>query len=655
MTGVPAAMVLLTTGLPALTAAVGGPLRPARAAARSVALLGALATLAVAVVSLVVQATAGSAPGATLIEALPALETGGLEVPLLLQGGGPVALVAAVVATVTLAVQGFAAWYLRDDDRYPVFAATVSLFAAGMLLVVHSADLVLTLVGWEVMGWCSYLLIGHWSRREPARRAALKAFLVTRLADVGFVLGVVVLAAGASSTSYPAVVAHWVGPAADGTLRSVALVLLVVGVLGKSAQFPFQDWLPDAMEGPTPASALIHAATMVAAGTFVLAQLAPVLTRSDPARWVLAVSVTVSMVGAALLALGQSDLKRLLAWSTVSQIAIMLSPLAAAPAAEASSAASLHLVGHAFFKALLFLTVGWLGVLGGGTSVAALRGTGRRRPSAGVAWAVGLLALAGVPLTVGGVSKEHVVATVEAAAAGGGMRSLVVEVALLATVVLTAAYATRAHLVVSRGQRVVRAAGAVTVREPAPAPEKVGPGEGASAPAGGSAGGSPTPVVVRVVLGGLVVLTVLGGLVTATGLLPGLGEVSAQTLLLSLVLILLGVVLPLWSAGTLSAGASAAGVLPASAARWAALADAGLGADRAYRALVVRPVIALARFATFLDRDVLDAYVRGAAGAARLAGAAGRRAHARERASTGLFWVALGALALAGAGVVVWS
>ena len=118
-------------------------------------------------------------------------------------------LIALVVAVVGWAVQAFAGWYLRDDDRYGIFAATVSLFTAAMLLVVQSADLVLTLVGWEVMGWCSYLLIGHWSRKESARRAALKAFLVTRLADVGFVLGVVILAAGAGSTAYPQVLQAW--------------------------------------------------------------------------------------------------------------------------------------------------------------------------------------------------------------------------------------------------------------------------------------------------------------------------------------------------------------------------------------------------------------------------------------------------------------
>ena len=229
-----------------------------------------------------------------------------MQVPLDLVTDHSRVAVAAVVALVALGVQVYSTWYLQTDDRYPRFAATVSLFTAAMLLVVVSGDLVLTVVGWEVMGWCSFLLIGHWSRRHSARRAAHKAFLVTRVADIGFVLGIIGLAAGARSTNLGTVIAAWARPTAcidslvangstvgdaltacaapDATLRAVFLTLVVIGVLGKSAQVPFQDWLADAMEGPTPASALIHAATMVAAGTVVLAGFFPLLVRQpDPA------------------------------------------------------------------------------------------------------------------------------------------------------------------------------------------------------------------------------------------------------------------------------------------------------------------------------------------------------------------------------------
>ncbi|HET8767849.1 MAG TPA: proton-conducting transporter membrane subunit, partial [Pedococcus sp.] len=325
MSGAAARLVVL---VPAAAALVGllvarGP-RPSTA--RAVATVGSLLTLLVALVELVAVHSAGPVQALHL---LPSLEAGELRIPLQLQATDAPALVAVVVGVVGWAVQAFAGWYLRDDDRYGTFAATVSLFCAGMLLTVQSADLVLTLVGWEVMGWCSYLLIGHWSRKESARRAALKAFLVTRLADVGFVLGVVLLATDAGTTAYQEVLAG-----APGTLSKVGIALLVVGVLGKSGMVPFHDWLPDAMEGPTPASALIHAATMVAAGTFVLAQLFDVVVASEGARWLLALSTAVTMVYAAVLAFGQSDLKRLLAYSTLSQVALMLSALAVAPADE---------------------------------------------------------------------------------------------------------------------------------------------------------------------------------------------------------------------------------------------------------------------------------------------------------------------------------
>ncbi|OLT23558.1 hypothetical protein BJF81_10665 [Ornithinimicrobium sp. CNJ-824] len=260
-----------------------------------------------------------------------ALPLGELTVPLGLQVDWPLGLVAVAVALVALVVQVYGRWYLWYDPRYTVFAATVAAFTAAMLLTVLADDVLLLLVGWEVMGWCSYLLIGHHSTRAAARRAALKALLVTRTADVGVVLGLVVLAAGAGTTSLTGIVEHWSGVAevageagSPGPALTAAMVLLVVGVAGKSALFPFQDWLPDAMEGPTPASALIHAATMVAAGTVVLVHLFPLLAATDTARTLLAVLAAVTMLGAALLAFAQGDLKRLLAWSTVSQVALML-------------------------------------------------------------------------------------------------------------------------------------------------------------------------------------------------------------------------------------------------------------------------------------------------------------------------------------------
>jgi NADH-quinone oxidoreductase subunit L len=574
-----------------------------------------VATLAAALVGVV---AVGGSSAAQTGRTLPALEAGGLEVPLLLQTSALPALVAAVVGVVGWAVQAFAAWYLRDDDRYGVFAATVSLFCAGMLLVVHSADLVLTFVGWEVMGWCSYLLIGHWSRRESARRAALKAFLVTRFADVGFLLGVLALAAGPASTAYAKVLAHWTAVGGEDGLRTAALVLLLLGILGKSAQFPFHDWLPDAMEGPTPASALIHAATMVAAGTYVLASLFDVFAASEGARWVLATSAAVTMVWGALLAFGQSDLKRLLAYSTVSQVALMLSALAVAPADEGPGAGILHLYAHAFFKALLFLAIGWLGVLVGGTTAAVMRGGLRGHLVVRPAMFVGLLSLAGVPPLVGFVSKEHVLAAAEVGAFDGDARSLLVLVALLVTVVLTAAYCMRAWLVLDD----------LT----------------AARPDRHDADTANRPVTAAVVTLGA--LTVLGGLIVFTPLLDLVGHIAWWMALVTVLLIV---------GAALAVRAVARGGDPAVrvVGRRMPLFDNGFGADRVYVRAVAVPVLALARLVVFLDRDVVDAYVRGSAAAALLSGRGGARVHASERSSTSLVWVVAGVVAVATA-VVLW-
>lgn len=568
--------------------------------------------------SLVLVVVAWAAGADPLEAAGPGVAAGELSVPLSLLSDSTRLAVGAVVALVALCVQAYSAIYLRTDDRYPRFAATVSLFTAAMLIVVFSGDLVLTVIGWEVMGWCSYLLIGHWSRRHSARRAAHKAFLVTRIADIGFVLGIVGLAAGAGTTSLTGVVDAWSGEGADGTARAVAMTLIVIGVLGKSAQVPFQDWLADAMEGPTPASALIHAATMVAAGTVVLAGLFPVLVISHPARWVLGISVAVTMVLAAVLAFAQSDLKRLLAWSTVSQVGVMLSALAAAPLAEGPDAGLFHLWAHAIFKALLFLAIGWASVIAGGTAATTLRGSAAAIPILRVSFLFGLLSLAGVPFVVGGLSKEHVIAAAWHGAVESGP-GLVVLVALLLTVAVTAAYCTRAYLLLTAH---VRSGDAGDARE--------------------RAGASAVPPVVQVVLGGLVVLSAIGGLVSFTDAFD-VGSASLAWIAITLLIIAVGV------AAALRGGLDKdpAQVL---AERLVPHADAGLGADALYRAVAVTPVLGLARVVAFLDTEVVDLYVRGTAVATRAAGWLGARAHHGERPSSaiGLVLGAVVVLALVG-------
>jgi len=630
------ALVVLAAGAPLiLLAGLAG-----RRIASGLAQLGALAAAACGVASLFAGHGAQALP---VLRIYPpgTSDLTGVEFPGHVATDPVIATIAVTVLAVVLAVQVYAGWYLRDDDRQPAFQATVSLFAAAMLLLVISRDLILTLVGWEVMGWCSYLLIGHWSRKATARRAAYKAFLVTRLADVGFVIGVVALIAVAGTSDIDALnrdVVSWLtscSPAGGCGRGAVdfAMTALIIGVLGKSAQIPFQDWLIDAMEGPTPASALIHAATMVAAGTWVLSQLTPVLRvgleGTSVASWVLALAVVATMVYAAFCAFFQTDVKRVLAWSTISQVAVMLSPLAVAPGAESGSAAATgHLFSHAIFKALLFLTVGWLAVLAGSTAARDLDGIGADSGLARGVWGLGLISLAGVPLTVGGISKEHVIDVASWAEDGGAhLQQGIVTVALLFTVALTAAYATRAYEIV---------AGRRSTAEP----DADGAAQAVFTPAEGHEHGDAGPLV-KAVLIALAIATLAGGLAFLGPLDPG--HVNVGLLALSVALIAVGVLVG-WYLRPDDA-------LPPS--RLMTLASNGFGADTAYRQLVAVPVLALARLVAFLDREVVETYVRGAGWWSGLAGWAAEWPHRRERVATNLVWVAIGLLAIAG--VALWG
>ena len=353
---------------------------------------------------------------------------------------GPAGLVAIAVGVVALAVQLYSVAYLRDDERYAPYAAQVNLFTGAMLLVVVSGDLIPLLVGWEVMGICSYLLIAHDRRLPEAPRAAVKAFVVTRVGDVGFLLGIALLGLHAGSFRIADVFAAQL-PA--GVLTA-ACVLLLAGVAGKSAQFPLHTWLPDAMAGPTPISALIHAATMVAAGVYVVARLFPLFERAPAALTVLAVMAAVTMLLGALAAVAQADIKRVLAWSTVSQLGYMTGALAVGVPA----AALFHLLTHAAFKALLFLAAGAVIHAVGSNLMPAMGGLRERMPATFWSMTIGLVALAGLPPLAGFWSKESIIGAAEDAALDGTgpvpvWAAWLVLFTALATVAVTAWYATR--------------------------------------------------------------------------------------------------------------------------------------------------------------------------------------------------------------------
>ncbi|HMA47451.1 MAG TPA: proton-conducting transporter membrane subunit, partial [Frankiaceae bacterium] len=380
----------LMPALPALAAAalmLSGRRQPARGA-----WLACGATGASLVLSCLVLARVLPRPG-RVVETSQVIATAGpVTVTVGTRVGGLAAVVAVMVCVVAFLVQVYSVGYMRADPRYPSYAGYVSLFTAAMLIVVLAADLLELLVGWEVMGFCSYALIGHHWEERTASDAAIKAFLTTRFGDLFFTVGLFVLGIGAGTFRVSGVLAAvGEGRLSHGELTAAGLLLLG-GVAGKSAQFPLQTWLPDAMAGPTPISALIHAATMVAAGVYVVALLYPVVVASAVTVDVLALVAAVTMLFGALAACAHDDIKKVLAWSTVSQLAYMTGGLAVGGWA----AGLFHLLTHAAFKALLFLGAGAVIHAVGTNSMHAMGGLRRPLPLTFACTTVGLAALVGL-------------------------------------------------------------------------------------------------------------------------------------------------------------------------------------------------------------------------------------------------------------------
>jgi NADH-quinone oxidoreductase subunit L len=297
--------------------------------------------------------------------------------------------------------------YLAHDRGLQRYFATIDLFVAAMLLVVLASNLVLLFAGWELVGLCSYLLIGHFRERPAAADAAVKAFVVNRVGDAAFLAGILLILTSFHTVDLAQIAGVAIEHGSTGTdVLVIASALLLIGALAKSAQFPLHVWLPDAMEGPTPVSALIHAATMVTAGVVLLIRL-----RSALAPDVLEAAALLggaTALGAALVAMGQRDLKRVLAWSTISQVGLMF----VAAGLGAVFAARFHLIAHAMFKATLFLAAGSvMHATADELDIGRLGGLGRRMRWTAGAFAIGTLALAAIPPVSGFFSKEGIAAS----------------------------------------------------------------------------------------------------------------------------------------------------------------------------------------------------------------------------------------------------
>ena len=314
-----------------------------------------------------------------------------------------------VVGTVALLVFIYATNYMEGEIRYTFFFTSLTLFAGSMLVLVSSPTLIQILIGWELVGVCSYLLIGHYWEKKDNSSAAMKAFITNKIADVGLMIGIIILALNSGTLRISEILYQATHEYEKlSSVAFIAAILLFIGAMGKSAQFPLHVWLPDAMAGPTPVSALMHAATMVTAGVYLLARMFPFYKSMAPdALDIVMLFGVLTLLAAGLIAVVQDDLKKVLAYSTVSQLGYMV----AAIGSGAYTAALFHLWTHAFFKALLFLGAGSVIHAVHSNSMLEMGGLRKVMPKTFATFIIGTVALAGLPPFAGFFSKDEILAS----------------------------------------------------------------------------------------------------------------------------------------------------------------------------------------------------------------------------------------------------
>lgn len=378
---------------------------------------------------------------------------GGLKMEIGFLVDGLTAMMMCVVTFVSLMVHIYTIGYMEEDEGYNRFFGYISLFTFSMLMLVMSNNFLQLFFGWEAVGLVSYLLIGFWFTKPTAVFANMKAFLVNRVGDFGFILGIGLIAAYAGTLNYgetfakaPEIARLGFGYGTDWMLVTVICICLFIGAMGKSAQFPLHVWLPDSMEGPTPISALIHAATMVTAGIFMVARMSPLFELSDTALSFILVIGAITALFMGFMGIIQNDIKRVVAYSTLSQLGYMTVALGA----SAYSVAVFHLMTHAFFKALLFLAAG--SVIIGMHHNQDIRWMGNVRKYMPITWItalLGSLALIGTPLFAGFYSKDSIIMAVGASnLPGSGFAYF----AVMAGVFVTAFYSFRMYFLVFHGK-----------------------------------------------------------------------------------------------------------------------------------------------------------------------------------------------------------
>ena len=344
-----------------------------------------------------------------------------------------------LVTGLSLVIQVFSTSYMKDDEKYTSYFTYFNFFVFSMLLLVMSSNFLVMFMGWELVGLSSYLLISFWSNKESASKAGNKAFIINRIGDFGFLIGLMIVLNTFETFDFKTVMSLS-STISESTVTIICLFLLL-GAFGKSAQFPLFSWLPDAMEGPTPASALIHAATMVTAGVFMLVRVSPLLQYSETAKLLIAIFGLLTALIAAFSAINQYDIKKVLAYSTISQLGFMFIAIGSG----AYVAAIFHLVTHAFFKALLFLGAG--AVIHAMHHEQDIRKMGMLRknmPVTALTMGIGTLAISGLPPLAGFWSKDEILASVFV---NGGVYYVIWSLGLFAAL-LTAFYMGRHWLLI---------------------------------------------------------------------------------------------------------------------------------------------------------------------------------------------------------------
>ncbi len=369
--------------------------------------IGSLAILASFCVSLGIFFEVKSTGATTVVNLFDFIQSGKLYIPFAFQVDSLSSLFLLIITGIGFLIHLYSTSYMHDDEGMVKYFAYLNLFVFSMLLLVLGANYLVMFIGWEGVGLCSYLLIGFWFKNRDYTNAAKKAFVMNRIGDLGFLVGMLLILLNYGTLSYQQFFGQLSSGqvAVPGALYNTIAICLFVGAMGKSAQIPLYTWLPDAMAGPTPVSALIHAATMVTAGIYMIARSAALYDLAPIAQNLVAVIGLATALLAATIALYQNDIKKVLAYSTVSQLGYMFLALGVG----AYTTGIFHVMTHAFFKALLFLGAGSvIHAMGGEQDIKYMGGLRKKLPITFITFLVGVLAISGFPFTSGFVSKDEI-------------------------------------------------------------------------------------------------------------------------------------------------------------------------------------------------------------------------------------------------------